>query len=127
MNGTHKTESLQSANPKNAIYVWDKFKSIFGIGFLASFGECPDLLWIESMSRLSEKDINMGLNKVLHGGYDFAPSLSKFLKLCEPETFEDVYKLERETLMLLEKRKNIRGSADVRESALAEMRKMLNN
>lgn len=71
------------------------------------------------------KNINIGLTKVLKGGYDFAPNLSKFLKLCEPETVEDVYKQERDTQLMLENRRTIQSSADVRKAALAEMKKML--
>lgn len=71
------------------------------------------------------KNINIGLTKVLKGGYDFAPNLSKFLKLCEPETVEDVYKQERDTQLMLENRRTIQSSADVRKAALAEMKQML--
>jgi hypothetical protein len=99
--------------------------SIFGVAFSASFGEQPDELWIEALSLLSEKDINAGLSKVLRGGYDFAPNLSKFLKLCEPEKFEDVYKQERETQLYIERKKSVTSSDDIRKSALAEMRKLL--
>lgn len=122
MNGMHETASSQSTNPINAIYVWEKFKSIFGGSFLAGFGELPDSVWIEAMAQLSEKDINAGLNKVLRGGYDFAPSLSKFLKLCEPETVEDVYKNERETYLMIENRKTIQRSSEVRKAEIAKMK-----
>jgi hypothetical protein len=120
---THHSTSL--TNPENAIYVWYKLTSIFGVAFSASFGEQPDELWIEALALLSEKDINAGLSKVLRGGYDFAPNLSKFLKLCEPEKFEDVYKQERETQLYIERKKSVTSSDDIRKSALAEMRKLL--
>jgi hypothetical protein len=120
-NGEQTTTSSTS-NPEKAFYVWDKMKGIFGNGFTSSFGEIPSQLWIESMSALSEKDINAGLNKVLRGGYDFAPNLSKFLKLCTPETVEDVYKTERETYLMLENRKTIQSSAEVRKAEIAKMK-----
>lgn len=98
---------------------------MFGNGFTSSFGEIPTSLWIESLSELNEKDINAGLNKVLRGGYDFAPNLSKFLKLCEPETVEDVYKQERETQLMLENRRTITSSSEARKAEIAKMKAVL--
>ena len=114
-----------STNPENAFYVWEKMRGIFGNAFTSAFSEIPTDLWIEAMAQLSEKDINAGLNKVLRGGYDFAPSLSKFLKLCEPETVEDVYKQERETYLMLENRKTIQKSSEVRKEEIAKMKQMM--
>lgn len=115
----------QFSDPRNALYLWGRLKGIFGTAFLTSFGEIPDQVWIEALSKLSEKDINAGLNKVLRGGYDFAPSLSKFLKLCTPETVEDVYKQERDTQLMLENRRTITSSSDVRKAEIAKMKQMM--
>lgn len=100
-------------------------KGIFGNGFTSAFGEIPTTLWIESLDKLDMKNINIGLTKVLKGGYDFAPNLSKFLKLCEPETVEDVYKQERETRLMLENRKTIQSSAEVRKAEISKMKAAL--
>lgn len=124
-NGEQATTSSTSTNPEKAFYVWDKMKGIFGNAFTSSFGEIPTQLWIESMAALSEKDINAGLNKVLRGGYDFAPNLSKFLKLCTPETVEDVYKQERETQLMLENRRTIKSSSEVRRAEMAKIKATL--
>lgn len=122
--GEQTTLSL-STNPEKAFYVWEQLKGIFGNGFTSAFGEIPTALWIESLDKLDTKNINIGLTKVLKGGYEFAPNLSKFLKLCEPETVEDVYKQERETRLMLENRRTIQSTAEVRKAEIAKMKQAL--
>lgn len=46
----------------------------------------------------------------------------KPILICQPPIVEDVYKQERETRLMLENRKTIQSSAEVRKAEMAKIR-----
>jgi hypothetical protein len=102
------------------------FSEFYGNAFVTAFSEVPNDSWIEELAQLSPQDVQRGVNASKRSGSDFAPSLPKFLKLCEPPIVEDVYRHERETQLLLEQRRSTpNASDDVKKQALAEMKNLL--
>lgn len=89
------------------------------------FGELPNEIWIEELAKFSPRDIQNGIEAVKRSGSDFAPSLPKFLKLCEAPIVEDVYKQERETQLLLERKRNVQSTPGVRKAELEKMKASL--
>jgi len=109
----------------NADCVWLTFGKLFN-GFATTNGELPNELWVEELAQLQPRDIQKGIEAVKRSGSDFAPSLPKFLKLCDPVIAEDVYRHERETQKLLERRRGTPASTpEVRRAEMAKIRAQL--
>lgn len=112
-------------NPHNAILVWDIFSQLYGAGFTSSFGFEPSRIWIEELAKFSPRDIEFGIEQCKRSGSDFAPSLPRFLAMCQPPIVEDVYAGERNAKKLIAAKPNYQCSEAVKNSALAEMNKIL--
>lgn len=100
-------------------------QEMFGNAWVTMFKDVPNQTWIDALSQLTEKDINRGLNNIIRDGLDYPPNLPKFLNFCKPEIVEDVYKQERETYLMLENRRTIQRSSDVRKAEIAKMKSAL--
>jgi len=109
----------------NADYVWDRFTEFYGRGFLTEFGELPNKSWIEALGQLSPQDVERGVKASQSSGSDFAPRLPRFLAMCQPPIVEDVYRHERETQMLLERRRSVQSTPEVRRAEMAKIRAQL--
>ncbi len=100
---------------------------MFGGGFVGTFGEFPNEIWIEELARIKPRDIQNGIEQCKRSGFEFAPSLPKFLKLCEPPIVEDVHKQLRETqekYLDVPKRKQ-NATPSLRKTAFLEMKNLL--
>ena len=95
---------------------------MFGAGWVSQFGESPKQIWVDSLAQLSSAEINRGLNAVLKSRAKYAPNLPVFLGYCTEPVVEDVYKQERDTQLMLENRRTIQSSADVRKAEIAKMK-----
>lgn len=100
-------------------------QEMFGNVWVTMFKEVPNQTWIDALSQLTEKDINRGLNAILRDSLDYPPNLPKFLKLCTAPVVEDVYEGERNAKKLIAALPNYQCSDAVKNSALAEIKKML--
>lgn len=117
---THQSKA--NVIPYNTLRVWDRFTQIYGRSFLTEFGELPNEAWIEEIEKLSPQDVERGIKASQASGSDFAPRLPRFLAMCQPPIVEDVYKQERETQLLLERRRNVQSTPEVRRAELAKMK-----
>jgi hypothetical protein len=121
-NSTETFTTAPQPISRNAVYVWDALAQIYGAAFTNQFGEKPNQFWNAKLSELSPSDIQFGLEQCQRSGNQFAPNLPQFLAYCTPPIVEDVYKNERETQMLLERRRSVQSTPEVRRAELAKMK-----
>lgn len=128
-NSDNKEQAYSKANaaePHNAIQVWKAMGFIYGNAFISNFGEVPNQFWIEDLARILPRDIERGIEQCRRNASPFPPNLGQFLEMCKPPIVEDVYKQERETQLLLERRRSTpKANDDVKKQALAEMKNLL--
>lgn len=62
--------------------MWSRLCDIFGQKFSNNYGERPNPTWEEELSRLTDVQLQRGIQHMKYEGGSYAPSLSDFLKAC---------------------------------------------
>jgi len=84
---------------EKAQHLWDCMADMFGSVWYERHGEQPTRIWIEAMERLSEREISLGIRRLVWSGAKFPPGLPEFIAGIEAE-LEEERQEQRQTRML---------------------------
>jgi len=67
---------------------------MYGALWIKNYGETPSELWTKCLIKLGKKQIKKGLDLCLKHNGHYPPSLSEFLKLCQTEKHQKMFKIQ---------------------------------